>query len=159
MVKLISWNVNGIRAVIKKGFVKFVEKEDPDILCLQEIKAHPEQVDMELADDFAHHFWNPAERKGYAGTATFSKIKPISIQNGIGILDEEGRVQTLEFESFYLVNVYTPNSKGDLSRLNFRYNEWDIAFKKHLKKLEKDKPVIFCGDLNVAHHEIDIARP
>jgi len=158
-MKLISWNVNGLRAVIQKGFYKFVEKEDPDILCLQEIKAHPEQVDIKLAEEFAHHFWNPAERKGYSGTAVFSKVKPISVTNGIGLLDEEGRVQTLEFEGFYLVNIYSPHSKHDLSRLNFRYKEWDIALRKHFKKLEKDKPVIFCGDLNVAHREIDIARP
>ena len=120
MVKIISWNVNGIRAVLKKGFIKFVESEYPDILCLQEIKAHPEQVDIKLADEFKHHFWNSAKRPGYSGTAIFSKIKPLSIVNGIGLLDEEGRVQTLEFDGFYLVNVYTPNSKRDLSRLDFR---------------------------------------
>jgi exodeoxyribonuclease-3 len=159
MVKIISWNVNGIRAALKKGFVKFVEKENPDILCLQEIKAHPEQVDIKLADDFEHHFWNPAKRPGYSGTAVFSKIKPLKVINGIGLLDEEGRVQTLEFEGFYLVNCYTPNSKRDLSRLDFRYNEWDITFRKHLKALEKDKPVIFCGDLNCTYTEDDIARP
>lgn len=158
-MKLISWNVNGIRAAVKKGFLDFAHKENPDILCLQEIKAHPEQVNMALSKDFEHHFWNPAKRPGYAGTAVFSKIKPISVVNGIGLLDEEGRVQTLEFEGFYLVNVYTPNSKRDLSRLDFRYSEWDLAFRKHLKKLEKDKPVITCGDFNCAHTEDDIARP
>jgi exodeoxyribonuclease-3 len=154
-MKLISWNVNGIRACIKKGFLDFVKKENPDILCLQEIKAHPEQVDMKLSK-YEHHYWNPAKRKGYSGVAVFSKIKPISIQNGIGLLDEEGRVITLEFEDFYLVNVYTPNSKRGLERLDFRYKKWDKKFLKHIKSL--NKPVVFCGDLNVAHEEIDIAR-
>ncbi len=158
-MKLISWNVNGIRAVIKKGFFDFVKKEDPDILCLQEIKAHPAQVNIKLMEDFEHHFWNPAKRPGYSGTAVFSKIKPINVTNGIGLLDEEGRVLTLEFEGFYLVNVYTPNSKRDLSRVDFRYKEWDVEFRKYLKTLEKDKPVVVCGDLNCAYTEDDIARP
>jgi|TARA_B100002003_G_C14043043_1_gene502513 exodeoxyribonuclease-3 len=155
-MKLVSWNVNGIRACITKGFLDFVKKENPDILCLQEIKAHPEQADMKLSQ-YEHHYWNPAERKGYSGVAIFSKEKPLSIQNGMGLLDEEGRVITLEFEDFYLVNVYTPNSKRGLERLDFRYKKWDKQFLKHIKSL--DKPVIFCGDLNVAHEEIDIARP
>lgn len=159
MVKLISWNVNGLRAVIKKGFYDFVEKENPDILCLQEIKAHPIQVNIELSDDFEHHYWNPAKRPGYSGVAVFSKIKPLDVHYGIGLLDEEGRVLTLEFNEFFLVNVYTPNSKRDLSRLDFRYKEWDITFRKYIKGLEKDKPVVVCGDLNVAHTEEDIARP
>ncbi|MBT7706522.1 exodeoxyribonuclease III [archaeon] len=155
-MKIISWNVNGIRACIGKGFLEFVDNEDPDILCLQEVKAHPDQVDMELSQ-YENHYWNSAERKGYSGVAIFSKIKPLSVKNGIGLIDEEGRVITLEFEDFYLVNVYTPNSKRGLERLNFRYDKWDKQFLKFLKSL--DKPVIFCGDLNVAHDEIDIARP
>ncbi len=155
-MKIISWNVNGIRACIKKGFLKFVKKEDPDILCLQEVKAHPEQVDMNLSS-YEHHYWNSAERKGYSGVAIFSKTKPLAIKNGIGLLDEEGRVITLEFEDFYLVNVYVPNSKRGLERLDFRYKEWEPKFLKYLKSLKK--PVVVCGDLNVAHEEIDIARP
>jgi len=152
-MKIISWNVNGIRACLNKGFLDFVKKENPDIICLQEIKAHPEQVDIKLTD-YEHHFWNPAERKGYSGTAIFSKIKPISIKYGMGLLDEEGRVITLEFEDHYLITVYTPNSKRDLSRLDFRYKEWDKHFLKYVNDLKK--PVIFCGDLNAAHKEIDI---
>jgi exodeoxyribonuclease III len=155
-MKIVSWNVNGIRAVMKKGFLDFVEKENPDILCLQEIKAHPEQVDIELKD-YPYHYWNSAERKGYSGTAIFSKKEPISVSKGIGHeLDNEGRVITLEFDYFYLVTVYTPNAKDDLSRIPLRYKEWDPMFLKHCKKLEKKKPVIFCGDLNVAHEPIDL---
>lgn len=158
-MKLISWNVNGIRACISKGCLDFLKKESPDIFCLQEIKAHPEQVDADLSM-YENHYWNPAEKKGYSGTAIFSKIKPISIKNGgLGILEDEGRIITLEFETFYLVNVYTPNSKRDLTRLDLRYNEWDKAFLSYLKSLEKNKPVITCGDLNVAHTKLDIARP
>jgi len=158
IMKIVSWNVNGIRAAIQKGFLDFVKSESPDILALQEIKAHPEQVDSKLFQ-YPHHYWNSAEKKGYSGVAVFSKVKPISIKNGIGLLDEEGRVITLEFENFYLVNVYTPNSKRDLSRLDLRYNDWDKKFLSHVKQLEKKKPVIFCGDLNCAHEKIDIARP
>jgi len=155
-MKLISWNVNGIRACITKGFHDFVAKENPDVICLQETKAHPEQVDIELKD-YEHHYWNSAERKGYSGVAVFSKIKPISVAYGIGLLDEEGRVITLEFEDYYLVTVYTPNSKRELERVDFRHQEWDKQFLEHVKQLPK--PVIFCGDLNVAHTEIDLARP
>ncbi|MGK0209007.1 MAG: exodeoxyribonuclease-3 [Patescibacteria group bacterium] len=154
-MKYVSWNVNGIRACQKKGFVDFVKEESPDVICLQEIKAHPEQVDIDLSM-YEHHFWNPAERKGYSGTAVFSKIKPLSVKYGIGLIDEEGRVVTVEFDDHYLVTVYTPNSKRALERLDFRYEQWDKAFLKFVKEL--DKPVIFCGDLNVAHTEIDIAR-
>ena len=158
-LKIISWNVNGIRAVLKKGFLDFVKKEKPDILCVQETKAHPEQVDIQLSD-YKHHFWNSAEKKGYSGTAVFSKIQPLTVTYGFGINehDNEGRVITLEFNDFFLVNVYTPNSKHELLRLDYR-QEWDKEFLKHMKTLEKLKPVIFCGDLNVAHKEIDLANP
>jgi len=157
-MKIISWNVNGIRAVLKKGFLDFVEKENPDILCLQETKAHPSQVDIGLKK-YPHHYWNSAEKKGYSGTAIFSKVEPISMTEKIGhSLDGEGRVLALEFEKFYLVNVYTPNSGRGLVRLSLR-KEWDNKFLKFLKDLEKKKPVLVCGDLNVAHKEIDLANP
>ena len=155
-MKIISWNVNGVRACLRNGFLDFLKNENPDIICLQEIKAHPEQVDIDLSN-YENHYWNPAERKGYSGTAIFSKIKPISVKYGIGLIDEEGRVITLEFKDFYLVTVYTPNSKPELERLDFRYNEWDKSFLKYVKKLPK--PVVFCGDLNVAHKEIDLKNP
>ncbi|MAG61123.1 exodeoxyribonuclease III [archaeon] len=156
-LKIISWNVNGIRAVLKKGFEKFVQTHDPDILCIQETKAHPHQVD-EILDNYEHHYWNSAEKKGYSGTAVFSKIKPLKVQYGLGIeeLDKEGRVISLEFENYFLVNVYTPNSQRGLTRLEYRHKTWDVEFLKFVKNLEKDKPVIFCGDLNVAHKEIDL---
>ncbi|KAA3658597.1 MAG: exodeoxyribonuclease III [Calditrichaeota bacterium] len=158
-MKLISWNVNGIRAAINKGFTDIFKNENMDILCLQETKATPAQVDLDLNGYFA--FWNSAEKKGYSGTAVFSKIEPLGVQNGMGIPehDNEGRVITLEYEKFYLVNVYTPNSQRELMRLDYRQNQWDVAFLKHVKSLEKEKPVIFCGDLNVAHKEIDLANP
>jgi len=158
-MKIISWNVNGIRAVMKKGFPDFVKKYDPDILCLQETKAHPDQVD-ELLHDYEHHFWNSADKKGYSGTAIFSKIKPLNVSygGGIDVGDTEGRIVTAEFDEFFLVNVYTPNSKRGLARLDYR-QEWDKLFFNYLKDLEKSKPVITCGDLNVAHTEIDLARP
>lgn len=157
-MKIISWNVNGIRAALKKGFLDSMKKENADIICLQEIKAHPEQVDKILSD-YEHHVWNPAEKKGYSGTAIFSKVKPISINLGKELLgDHEGRVIVAEFEKFFLVNVYTPNSQRGLLRLSHRL-EWDNKFLKMLKSLENKKPIIFCGDLNVAHKEIDIARP
>jgi exodeoxyribonuclease-3 len=123
-MKVLSWNVNGLRACIDKGFVKIVKEINPEIICLQEIKAVSEQVKIDLTE-YENKFWNPAKKKGYSGTAIFSKIKPLSIKYGFGILDDEGRVITLEFKDFYLVNVYTPNSKPDLSRLNFRYDAWD----------------------------------
>ena len=158
-MKLISWNVNGIRAILNKGFLQFVKKEDPDILCLQETKAHPDQVDK-ILEEYPHHFWNSAEKKGYSGTAVFSKIKPINVTYGLekDHHNKEGRVITAEFKDFYLVNVYTPNSQRELTRLKYK-QEWDKDFLEHIKKLDKKKPVIFCGDLNVAHEEIDIARP
>jgi exodeoxyribonuclease-3 len=158
-MRLISWNVNGIRAVLKKGFLDFVQTENPDILCLQEVRARPEQVDLDLQG--YHVFWNPAERPGYSGTAVFSRTEPLGARYGMGIgkHDAEGRVITLEYEDFHLVTVYTPNSKGDLSRLDYRGREWDVAFLDYVRRLEKKKPVVFCGDLNVAHQEIDLARP
>lgn len=157
-LKLISWNVNGIRAALKKGFADYVKKENPDIICIQETKAHPDQVD-EILHDYEHHFWNSAEKKGYSGTAIFSKIKPISVTYGDGPMnDTEGRTITAEFENFILLNVYTPNSKRELERLDER-QVWDKNFLKFIKELENKKPVIICGDLNCAHKEIDIARP
>jgi len=159
-MKIISWNVNGIRAAIKKGFYDFVKENNPDILCLQETKAHKEQVELQL-DDYPYQYWNSAEKKGYSGTAIFSKIKPLSVNNDIGIdeHDQEGRVITAEFKNYYLVTVYTPNSKRELLRLEYRQKQWDVDFLKFIKNLEKSKPVIFCGDLNVAHKEIDLKNP
>ncbi|MBI45583.1 MAG: exodeoxyribonuclease III [Candidatus Marinimicrobia bacterium] len=159
-MKLISWNVNGIRAVIKKGFYNFVDTYKPDILCIQETKAHPEQVDLQLLD-YPYQYWNSAEKKGYSGTAIFSKIEPLAIKYGIGIKkhDLEGRVITAEFNDYFLVTVYTPNSKRELLRLKYRQKEWDVDFLKYLKELENNKPVVFCGDLNVAHKEIDLKNP
>tara|TARA_B100001989_G_scaffold253162_1_gene238524 strand:+ start:200 stop:958 length:759 start_codon:yes stop_codon:yes gene_type:complete len=159
-MKIISWNVNGVRAIIKKGFYDFIDEYKPDILCLQETKAHPEQVDIKL-NQYPYQFWNSAEKKGYSGTAIFSKKEPLSVKNNIGIdkHDNEGRVIAVEFEDYFLVTVYTPNSKRELLRLEYRAQEWDVDFLKYLKKLEEEKPVIFCGDLNVAHKEIDLKNP
>lgn len=159
-MKILSWNVNGIRAVIKKGFYNYMNDINPDVICIQETKANPEQVDLKL-NEYEYKFWNSAEKKGYSGTAIFSKIKPISVINDLNISkhDFEGRVICIEFLNFFLVTVYTPNSKRDLSRLKYRYEEWDVDFLKYLKNLEKIKPVIFCGDLNVAHKEIDLKNP
>ena len=159
-MKIISWNVNGIRAVIKKGFYNFMNDNNPDIICLQETKANKEQVDLNL-DKYPYKYWNSAEKKGYSGTAIFSKIKPISVTNDIGIdkHDKEGRVITAEFSNFFLVTVYTPNSKRELLRLDYRQKEWDVDFLKYLKELEESKPVVFCGDLNVAHKDIDLKNP
>ncbi|MEM6820660.1 MAG: exodeoxyribonuclease III [Verrucomicrobiota bacterium] len=159
-MKLISWNVNGIRACVKKGFLEFIEREDPDVFCLQEVKARREQVELGLDLQY-RDFWNSAQKPGYSGVATYSKTEPMEVTYGMGIEehDQEGRVVTTEFSDFYLVNVYTPNSKNELLRLPYRENEWDPAFRNFLKALETKKPVIFCGDLNVAHEEIDIARP
>ena len=158
-MKFISWNVNGIRAVLKKGFMDFLEKENPDIICLQETKAHKEQVDINL-EGYPFDYWNSAIKKGYSGTAIFSKKEPLSViyDMDIEVHDQEGRVITLEFEDYYLVTVYTPNSKRELLRLEYR-QEWDKDFLNFLKELEKKKPVIFCGDLNVAHKEIDLKNP
>lgn len=158
-MKIISWNVNGIRAVLKKGFLTFVEKENPDIICIQETKAHPHQVDTKL-ENYPHHFWNSAEKKGYAGTAIFCKQKPMSVQYGIGSKehDQEGRAITIELEKYYLVTVYVPNSGRGLPRLQYRQH-WDADFLTFLKKLEQKKLVIICGDFNVAHTPLDLANP
>lgn len=159
-MKIISWNVNGIRAVIKKNFAEFISEHQPDILCLQETKARAEQVDLPLETAGYRTYWNSAEKAGYSSTAIFTKTEPLNVVNGIGIdeHDTEGRVITAEYENFYLVTVYTPNSKSELLRLPYR-QRWDDDFLAYCKDLEKTKPVIFCGDLNVAHQEIDLARP
>lgn len=172
-MRIISWNVNGIRAVHKKGLlVPFIEKYKPDILCLQETKAeqHQSEVDLPLYEEY----WNSASRKGYSGTAIFTKEKPISVMldipdplakkykisdDGYGNPNDEGRVIAAEFKNFYVVTVYTPNAKDDLSRIPLRYLKWDKAFLAYMKELEEKKPVIFCGDLNVAHTPDDLARP
>jgi exodeoxyribonuclease-3 len=158
-MKLISWNVNGLRAVLKKNFLEFLDAERPDILCLQETKCTPDDVEQ-LWPTHYKTFWNSAQKRGYSGTAIFVKERPVTVVPHIGIVehDQEGRVLTAEAADFYLVNVYVPNSKRDLSRLPYRQT-WDRDFLAHLKKLERKKPVIFCGDLNVAHTEIDLANP
>ncbi len=159
-MKMISWNVNGIRAVIAKNFGEFVSTEQPDILCLQETKARPEQVQLPLELGAYHAYWNSAEKPGYSGVAVFTKQKPLNVQLGMGVdvHDTEGRVLTLEYPDFILVNVYTPNAQDELRRLSYRL-QWDEVFRRHLLENAKRKPVIFCGDLNVAHQEIDLARP
>jgi exodeoxyribonuclease-3 len=163
-VKLVSWNVNGLRAVLKKNFADFVVEADPDILCLQETKARPEQVELPLELGAYRTYWNPAEKPGYSGTAVFTKEEPLAVRLGIGSKasaegDREGRVITLEYPDFFLVTVYTPNAKNELARLPYRM-EWDRAFRDYLVALEQEgKPVLASGDLNVAHQEIDLARP
>jgi exodeoxyribonuclease-3 len=160
-MKLISWNVNGIRAASKKGFVEFVESELPDVICLQETKAHEEQLDLDWAHELGYHtYFNSAVKKGYSGTAIWSKAKPKKVAVGFGIEehDQEGRVLTASYDSFHLVTVYTPNSQRGLKRLDYRI-DWDEAFLVYVKKLNRRKPVIFCGDLNCAHKEIDLANP
>jgi len=156
-MKIISWNVNGLRACVKKGFLDFYN-EDYDVICLQEIKMTRDQADFSLAG--RSEFWNSAQRKGYSGTAVFSKLEPISATYGIGIPehDTEGRIITLEYEKFFLVNCYTPNSKHELLRLEYRM-EWEDALADYLKTLEASKPVVYVGDLNVAHNAIDLANP
>lgn len=157
-MKFISWNVNGLRACVQKGFLDIFNEIDADIFCLQETKLQEGQIDLELPG--YHQYWNYAEKKGYSGTAVFTKKEPLSVSYGIGIPehDMEGRVITLEFEDFYFITVYTPNSQNELARLDYRMT-WEIAFLDYLKKLEEKKPVIFCGDLNVAHQEIDLKNP
>ena len=160
-MKLISWNVNGIRAVMKKEFVSSLDTMSPDVLCLQETKAQPDQVMEALSDIKGYHIYcNSAVKKGYSSTAILSKEKPVTIINDMDIEehDQEGRVITAEYQSFYLVGVYTPNSGSELKRLAYRQS-WDLAFFDFIKNLEKTKPVIVCGDLNVAHKDIDLARP
>lgn len=157
-MKLISWNVNGLRACITKGFYDFFQQEDADIFCLGETKMQPGQASIETPG--YHQYWNSAVKKGYSGVAVFTKKEPLSVQYGLGIEehDQEGRVITLEFEDFFLVNVYTPNSKDGLLRLDYRM-VWEDAFRTHLNKLDESKPVIVCGDMNVAHQEIDLKNP
>lgn len=157
-MKFISWNVNGIRACVQKGFQDFFNEIDADIFCLQETKMQEGQLELDLPG--YHQYWNYAERKGYSGTAIFTKEEPVSVAYGIGIPehDKEGRVITLEFSEFYFITVYTPNSQNELARLDYRM-KWEEDFLAYLKKLEETKPVIFCGDLNVAHQEIDLKNP
>lgn len=157
-MKLISWNVNGIRACVNKGFENFFKEADADIFCIQETKCQPGQIDLEF--EGYQSYWNSAEKKGYSGTAIFTKQKPLQVQYGIGIEehDKEGRVITLEYENFYLVNIYTPNSKRELERLEYR-QIWEDEIRKYLSNLNNMKPVIMCGDLNVAHQEIDLKNP
>lgn len=157
-MKLVSWNVNGIRACLQKGFLDFFNETDADIFCLQETKLQEGQHDLELPGYY--QYWNYAEKKGYSGTALFTKEEPISVTYGIGVEehDHEGRVITAEFEDFYVVTVYTPNSQRELARLSYRC-EWENAFLAYVKGLEEKKSVIFCGDLNVAHKEIDLKNP
>ena len=157
-MKLISWNVNGIRACLNKGFLDFFNSENADIFCLQETKCQEGQVELEI--DGYTSYWNSAEKKGYSGTAVFTKNKPLKVTYGIGKQehDKEGRIITLEFEKFYLVTNYTPNAKRELERLDYRMI-WEDEIRKYLLKLNKTKPVIMCGDLNVAHEEIDLKNP
>ena len=157
-MKLISWNVNGLRAVINKGFMDFFKKADADIFCVQETKMQEGQLELIL--DGYYQYWNSAEKKGYSGTAIFTKEKPLNVSYGLGIEehDKEGRIINLEFENFYFVDCYTPNSKRELERLDYRM-VWEDEVRKYLKKLDEVKPVIYCGDLNVAHEEIDLKNP
>lgn len=158
MKKMISWNVNGLRACVEKGFLEYFRQADADIFCIQESKLSEGQIELPL--EGYYQYWNYAEKKGYSGTAVFTKEEPLSVFYGLGIEkhDHEGRVITLEFERFYLVTVYTPNSQEELKRLGYRM-EWEDDFRIYLKKLEENKPVILCGDLNVAHKEIDLKNP
>ena len=157
-MKLISWNVNGLRACVEKGFLDFFKEIDADFFCIQESKLQEGQIDLEL--EGYYQYWNYAVKKGYSGTAIFAKKEPIAVFLGIGMEehDQEGRVVTLEYEDFYLITVYTPNSQDGLKRLDYRM-KWEEDFLAYLKKLEEKKPVIFCGDLNVAHKEIDLKNP
>ena len=158
MKKLISWNVNGLRACVKKGFLDSFKELDADIFCIQESKLQEGQIDLNL--EGYYDYWNYAEKKGYSGTAIFTKEKPLSVKIGLGIEehDTEGRVITLEYDDFYLVTVYTPNSKEKIARIEYRM-VWEDVFREYLKSLEESKPVIVCGDLNVAHNEIDLKNP
>ena len=157
-MRFISWNVNGLRACINKGFLTFFETANADFFCLQETKLQPDQIDLQLPG--YEQLWHSAQKKGYSGTAIFSKHKPISYQYGLGIddLDTEGRVITAEFDEFYLVTCYTPNAQRGLARIDHRM-KWDEAFRAYVQKLDQSKPVIICGDLNVAHKEIDLKNP
>jgi len=157
-MKLVSWNVNGLRACVKKGFLDYFQEVNADIFCVQETKLQEGQISLDL--EGYYQYWNYAEKKGYSGTAVFTKHEPLSVSYGVGEDqgEEEGRILTLEFADFYLVNVYTPNSQRDLARIGYRL-EWEDRILKHLIDLDKNKPVIFCGDLNVAHYEIDLRNP
>ena len=157
-MKLVSWNVNGLRACVKKGFIEYFQEVNADIFCVQETKLQEGQISLDL--EGYYQYWNYAEKKGYSGTAVFTKHEPLSVSYGVGEDqgEEEGRILTLEFADFYLVNVYTPNSQRDLARIGYRL-EWEDRILKHLIDLDKNKPVIFCGDLNVAHYEIDLRNP
>jgi exodeoxyribonuclease-3 len=157
-MKFVSWNVNGLRACVQKGFLDFFQEIDADFFCLQETKLQEGQIDLNLPE--YHQYWNYAEKKGYSGTAIFSKLEPIRVQYGIGVedMDTEGRVITLEFEKYYLVTCYTPNSQRELTRLAYRM-QWEDVFAAYLCRLDSEKPVILCGDLNVAHKEIDLKNP
>lgn len=158
ILKLISWNVNGLRAVLKKGFIDIFHQLDADIFCIQETKMQEGQAEVDLPG--YDEYWNSAVKKGYSGVAIFTRIKPVSVSYGLNIEehDQEGRVITLEFEDFFLVNVYTPNSQSELARLDYRMR-WEDDFRKYLLKLNESKPVIACGDMNVAHKEIDLKNP
>ncbi|EHB68037.1 exodeoxyribonuclease III [Paenibacillus lactis] len=154
-MKLVSWNVNGLRACVNKGFLDYFKQTDADIFCVQETKLQEGQIELELGSDY-RQYWNYAQKKGYSGTAVFTRLEPLSVRYGIEEDEEpEGRIITLEFQHFYLVNVYTPNAKRDLSRLSYRL-EWEERFRRYLQQLDAVKPVIICGDLNVAHQEIDL---
>jgi exodeoxyribonuclease III len=157
-MKIVSWNVNGLRACVKKGFLEYFHEVNADIFCIQETKLQEGQITLDL--EGYHQYWNYAEKKGYSGTAVFTKEEPLSVHYGLGDADSqsEGRILTLEFEEFFLVNIYTPNSQRDLARLGFRL-EWEDQILEHLKALDQVKPVVLCGDLNVAHNEIDLKNP
>ena len=161
-LKLLSWNVNGIRAVLRRGGFAFLDDARPDVVCLQEVRATPEQAGTAgpVLPKYRHQFWNPAPRPGYSGVATFTRVEPVSVRLGMGSRehDGEGRVLTLELDRFFVVNVYTPNSQRELGRLPYRVR-WDRAFLRFVSRLARVKPVLFCGDINVAHEEIDLARP
>lgn len=158
-MKLVSWNVNGLRSILKKNFLEWLDSEQPDVVCLQETRCGPDDVEQ-LWPARYRTYWNTSEKKGYSGTAIFTAIRPIEVTRGIQMAahDREGRVLTAEFGDFFLVNVYTPNSQRELTRLDYR-QEWDRAFLRYVKKLERRKPVVFCGDLNVAHTELDLKNP
>ena len=160
-MRLISWNVNGIRACINKGFLEVLEQSKADVFCVQETKAQPDQLDASNWPVGYQAYWNSAHKKGYSGVLAFTRHEPLSVTRGIGVKrhDNEGRVLTLEFDEFNLVNAYTPNAQHELARLDYRVKQWEPAFRRYLKALSVDKPVIACGDFNVAHTELDIARP
>lgn len=160
-MKLVSWNVNGVRASLKKGLLSFMEQVDADVICLQETKAHAGDVQHENWPAGYQAYWNSAVKKGYSGTVVFTRVKPLNVTYGLGLPehDAEGRVITVEYDSFFLINVYQPNSQRGLTRLDYRVQRWDPVFRGYLKQLDQKKPVVFCGDLNVAHTELDLANP